>query len=210
MTGVATQDVTAPIGTKVRINGVACLVAGSLGAASGIFLAVYPSDASDDTWRYPLSPDGFAAIQVWFGIQHLGLLAGIVALLGSGLVGTARAGRLGVWLAVAGMALLTATELLAVTARHAALDQFTYLNALYGVASLLSGVGLFVAGVTVRHDGRLRGWQRWVVLVSGIWVFVPMTPAIAAGFLTARLAITGWMLLFAALGWTLWRLRERS
>ena len=40
-------------------------------------------------------------------------------------------------------------------------------------------------------------------LALGVWVFVPMTPAIMAGFMPARLAITGWMLLFAALGWAL-------
>lgn len=34
----------------------------------------------------------------------------------------------------------------------------------------------------------------------GVWVFVPMTPAIALSFLGARLAISGWMLLFAVLG----------
>lgn len=210
MTGLATHDVAAPPHTAVRVCGLACLVAGVLGAASGIFLAVYPADGADDTWRYPLSPDGFAAIQAWFGIQHLGLLAGTLALPASGLLGSSRAGRAGAWAASAGMALLAVTELLAISAKDADLDQYAYLNVLYGVSTVLSGVGLILAGVAVRRAGRLSGWQSWVVLAAGIWVFVPMTPAIAAGFLAARLGITGWMLLYVALGWLLWRLPERA
>ena len=38
---------------------------------------------------------------------------------------------------------------------------------------------------------------------------VPMTPAIAAGFLPARLSITGWMLLFAVLGLAIVRKKDR-
>jgi hypothetical protein len=43
------------------------------------------------------------------------------------------------------------------------------------------------------------------VLVTGVYVFVPLTPALLGPFVLARLAITGWMLLFAALGWVLLR-----
>ncbi|GAB3198228.1 hypothetical protein GCM10027062_11910 [Nocardioides hungaricus] len=100
---------------------------------------------------------------MWFGIQHLGLLAGILALRGAGVPGAGRARGIGVWLAAAGMALLTVTELLAVTARDADLDQYAYLNVLYSIA--------------IRRGGGWSGWRGWVVLVTGIWVFVPMIPA---------------------------------
>ena len=73
------------------------------------------------------------------------------------------------------------------------------LDVLYGVASIAIGVGLLLVGVAVRRQGAWLGWRRWVPLALGVWVFVPMTPAIMAGFVPARLAITGWMLLFAAL-----------
>ena len=46
-----------------------------------------------------------------------------------------------------------------------------------------------------------EGWRRGVVLALGVWVFVPMFPAlIVTPTDGARLAIGGWMLLFAALG----------
>ncbi len=35
-----------------------------------------------------------------------------------------------------------------------------------------------------------------------------MIPALMGPFLAARLAITGWMLVFAALGYALWRSEE--
>jgi hypothetical protein len=38
-----------------------------------------------------------------------------------------------------------------------------------------------------------------------IFVFVPMMPALVGPFILARLAITVWILLFAALGYALWR-----
>ncbi len=39
------------------------------------------------------------------------------------------------------------------------------------------------------------------LLALGIYLFAPMTPAIFGPFVVARLAIGGWVLLFAALGW---------
>ena len=47
------------------------------------------------------------------------------------------------------------------------------------------------------------------MLVAGIFVLVPMMPALMGPFVLARLAITGWMLLFAALGYALWKADER-
>ena len=121
------------------------------------------------------------------------------------MLGASRAGRFGVWLCVAGMAILTVTELLAIGARHAALDEYGYLVVLYGGSSILCGLGLVLAGVAVRRAGVWSGWRAWIVLASGIWVFIPMSPMMGAGFLAARLGIIGWMLLLAAVGWALWR-----
>ena len=60
--------------------GALCLAAGILGAASGILLSVYPAQVSEEMFSYPLTAGGFTVIQIWFFVQHLGLVAGIAAL----------------------------------------------------------------------------------------------------------------------------------
>ena len=189
---------------STRLLGQLCLWAGLLGAVSGVYLAAVPPSVADDRFSYPLTATGFAVIQGWFVLQHLGLLAGIVGL--GRLLGTG-GGRFGVRVAAAGMLLLTVTELAAIAAANS-----TYpgrgtgvLDALYGISSVAIGVGLVVAGVVVLRARGWRGWTRWVPTMLGAYVFVPMIPLMFAGFLTARLAITGWMLLFALLGWVLAR-----
>ena len=187
--------------------GAACLAAGILGAASGVLLAVYPAQVSEDMFSYPLAAGGFTVLQVWFFVQHVGLLAGIVALAGAGVMAPGRSARWGTVLGAAGMALLAVTELIAIGARNSTYpgDGTGLLDALYGTSSVAVGVGMILAGVAVRRGGRWIGWRGAVVLVAGIFVFVPMMPALVGPFILARLAITVWMLLFAALGYALWR-----
>lgn len=140
-------------------------------------------------------------------MHHVGLLAGILALARVDALSPGRSARWGIGLAAAGMALLTATELIAITARSSTYpgERTSLLDALYGVSTLATGLGLILVGVAIRRGGRWTGWRGLVVLVTGIFVFVPMTPAMMGPFVLARLAITGWMLLFAALGYALWK-----
>jgi hypothetical protein len=100
---------------------------------------------------------------------------------------------------------LAATELAAITA---ASDSMTtarvgVLGAMYGIVSILLGAALVAEGIAVVRAGVWQGWKRWVPLALGVWVFVPMLPALALSFTGARFAIAGWMLLFATLGWAL-------
>ncbi len=191
----------------VRRAGALCMAAGILGAASGISLAVYPAQVSEDMFSYPLTAGGFTVIQIWFFVQHLGLLAGIAALARAAVMAQGHSARWGSGLAVSGMALLALTELIAITARNSTYpgEGTGRLDVLYGVASIAVGVGLILAGIAVRRRGRWTGWRGVVVLVVGVFVFVPMMPALMGPFVLARLAITVWMLLFAALGYALWK-----
>ena len=108
------------------------------------------------------------------------------------------------------MALLAVTELIAITARNSTYpgEGTGLLDLLYGVSSMAVGVGLILAGIAVRRRGRWTGWRGAVVLVAGIFVFVPMVPALMGPYILARLAITVWMLLFAALGYALWKAHD--
>lgn len=197
---------------RTHTAGMVCLIAGLLGAASGAFLSVVEPQVPESRYSYPLAASGFIAIQVWFALQHLGLLAGQVGLKRSGLAGLGRSALWGHLLGIIGMTALTVMELLAITASDDPYpsDTTTLLDAAYGFATVAIGVGLVMVGISVRRARLVSGWTSWVPLAIGIWVFFPMTPAIAMGFLPARLAITAWMLLYAALGWLLIRSTRQS
>jgi len=188
-----------------RRAGKVCLWAGLLGAASGIYLAVVRPEVSPERYSYPLESAQFAIIQIWFVVQHLGLLLGIVAFGATGAAGWVWRRRVGQVAAVVGMAWLAITELVAILAARAtaASSLTTFLNFNYGISSVLIGVGLVIVGLAVLRTREMHGWRRFLPLVIGVYVFVPMTPALAGPFVAARLAISGWMLLFALLGWTL-------
>lgn len=188
--------------TSVRSLGRLCLWAGLLGAASGVLLAVVPPAVDDDRYSYPLSATAFVLVQGWFVIQHLGLVAG---LLGLGRCRSGGAHRVGIAVALAGMLALTATEVLAMSAARSGYPgpRTGLLDALYGVSTVAIGLGLVAAGIAMVRARAWQGWRRWLPLGLGVYVFVPMMPLMFGGFVAARLAITGWMLLFAALGWVL-------
>ena len=149
-----------------RLAGWLCFWAGLLGAASGVFLAVVPPAVTADRFSYPLTPAAFALIQVWFVVQHLGLIAGVEGLRRSGALGTARSG---VVLAFAGLGLLTLMEVLAIGAAGSTYPGpgTALLDAGYGIASVVSGLGLFAGGVAVLRSRSWGSWHRWLPLMLG-------------------------------------------
>lgn len=114
------RELWVPSSEVVVRSGWVGLVAGVLGLASAIFLLVVDPAVGDDRFNYPFTPDGFAAIQVFFFIHHLGMLAGLYGLWRSGAVGTSRLGRCGAWGAIAGMGFLAVTELVAISGSNSA------------------------------------------------------------------------------------------
>jgi hypothetical protein len=193
--------------SSVERAGWVCLWAGLLGAASGLYLTVIDPAVTSDRWSYPQSTGEFAVTQVWFAVQHLGLLAGLIGLARSGAFGELRWARRANDMAVAGMAALAVTELVAIWPAEQAVDATlpVLLGGVYGLISTVLGVALTVAGVGVLRARVWTSWSRWVPLAAGIWVFVPMFPAMMLSFVGARLSISGWMFLFALLGWALVR-----
>ena len=182
-----------------------CLVAGLLGLASAILMMAVQPSVGRDRFSYPFTSDAFVAIQVWFSVQHIGLLAGLYGLWRSGAVGTDRLGRWGALGAVVGVGLLAVTELVAISGSDSVYPsaRTDMIGSLYGVSTILIGVTLIMAGIAVIRTGCWQGWRRFVPLVLGVYVFVPLTPALFASYVLARLAVGGWMLGFAFLGWAL-------
>jgi hypothetical protein len=191
----------------IRRAGAVCLVAALAGAAGGIYLAAMDPDVSTDRFSYPQGGGEFATIQVFFVVQHLGLLLGLLALARTSAVPRTRLGLVGTYGAAVAMAALAVMEAVAIAARDVDVDSTTasVVGAGYGVVSTTLGVTLVAAGIAIVRAGVWQGWPRWVVLAMGVWVFFPMFPALATMTDGARLAIAGWMVLFAALGAALMR-----
>lgn len=194
-----------------RTAGRLCLVGSGLGVLQGLGLLLVPAAVGPEQYSYPLTPSGHVVAQVSFAVQHLLLLAGLVAL--ARCQARSRLSRSGLWGGVVGLTALTVMELVTISAAHVTADspRAALINSLYGVPTLIMGASLVVGGIGFARAGRLPGeidpvgWRRWVPLVIGAYVFVPLLPAIMAPFLFGRLAIMGWMITFAALGWMLVR-----
>jgi hypothetical protein len=182
-----------------------CLVAGLLGLASAIFLIAVEPSVGRDRFSYPFTSDAFAAAQVWFSVQHVGLLAGSYGLWRSGAVGASRLGRWGAWGAIVGMGLLTLAELVAISGSDAVRPsaRTEAIGSLYGVATVVLGVSLILAGIATIRTRQWTGWRGLLPLILGVYLFVPLIPALLASYVLARLALGGWMLGFAFLGWAL-------
>ena len=191
---------------NTRTAGRICLAGGLVGAAQATVMLLVSPTVSDDRYSYPFDSTGYAVAQSSFFAQHLLLLVGVVALFGLPAVRLSRAARVGVGVGLAGMIGLTVAELVAISAHEAAVGsgRADLVDALYGVVVPLSGLGFLVAGVVLLRGERQAWadaeWLPLLVLVIGVFVFVPMTPAIIVSYDAARIAIGVWMLLFAALG----------
>jgi len=205
--GIASVNNSSTAGSSfVKTAGLLCLVGAVIGAIGGIVTAFIPPAVSSDWYSYPYSPTGFLLAQFVFMSNHVLLLVGILGLAQSGATGRGLLGRAGVWISLVGMAILTLCEVAAMTLATSPYPspETGFLDASYGVASILIGVGLTLAGIAVATTGEWAGWRRFVPLVCGVAVFVIVIPGILGPFLVARLAISVWMLMFATLGWALY------
>jgi hypothetical protein len=189
------------------VAGWICLVGAVIGLAQALTLLVVPPAVSDDRFSYPFTPTGFTIAQLSFAVQHLMLLVGVVALIRTAWTRRSRLAVVGFWIAAAGFLLLAAMEILAITAASAAMTspEADLINSLYGIPTIICGLGLLIGGIGFARASGLTGWRRWLPMILGTYVFVPLLPAIFAPYVWGRIAIGVWMLLFAGLGWMLIR-----
>lgn len=180
---------------RVRVLARLGVVGGLLGALQALVLLLWPAQVEPDRFSHPQTPGAAAVTQVTFAVQHLLLIAGVLALLG---VARGRLLRGGLWATVVALGLLTVMELVAIAAvaEPAGSPLVGVVEALYGIPTILAGIGLVVAGIGVLRGGDLPG-PRWLPLVVGLFVFVVLLPALMGPFTLARIAIGVWMLLFA-------------
>lgn len=208
------DDTWAPAATRERSTrshwaATACLWGGVVGLAQAIVVIAMPTSTSVERYSFPFTEGGYVVAQLSFFVQHLALIAGLALLLNRPLVRRSRAAKAGIAAGLGGMVLLALMELVAISAAGEAADssRAELVNALYGVPTMLTGAGLLVGGIALLRSRAASpdtaAWVPLVVTLLGAWVFVPLLPAIMGPHVLGRLAIGGWMLLFAVLGWGL-------
>jgi hypothetical protein len=174
----------------IRRAGAVGAVGGALTALSGMFVqaVVQPaSTVSDQLWSYPWSPALLGPVSVVYAVFHGLVLYGVFGFARAGIAGPGRGARVGTRLALAGTALLVVAELASIPFAAQPLDAPgpSAVGALFGLATVLSGVGFVVAGITTLQAGAWSGWRRYVPLVTGLWLVLTtglaMTAALAAG-----------------------------
>jgi hypothetical protein len=202
------MTVSAELGAErsrsVRAGGLSCLIGAAIAAAGATWLAAAPSSVSPHRVSYPVTPAVFRFTEVLWTITHLLVLLGVIAWARSGLAGRSRAGRIGAWLAVAGMALLVPAEFGYVFAAGAAQNSpvDNALSDLFGVAVPLAGIGLVLAGVTTVRAGRWAGPGRYAPLLCGVLALVVLVPVPLARPSVFLWAIAVWNLAFIWFGWS--------
>lgn len=129
-------------------------------------------------------------------VIHLGELLVVAALAFARVGGYSRIARTGLAAAAVGQVLLTAAEV--IWPGHP-----DFGNVLFGVAPILTGVGLIAAGAVAVHAGAWTGPGRFLLLMLGLYTLFTLIPAmIVSGgppALLALVAIGGWDLLWFAL-----------
>lgn len=200
------MDTTSAGGSPpVSTAGLLCFWGALLGALGGVVLAVMPPAVSPDRFSYPFAAGGFLVAQSVFVLNHVLLLAGILGLAGSGAPGNGRFARSGPLIAGVGWVALTLCEVRAMTLVTSPYPspETDVLDMGYGVATILIGLGLVLAGIAVLRARVWAGWHRFITLACGVAVFVIVIPGVFGPFLAGRIVLTVWMLMLAAMGWAL-------
>ena len=202
-----TSHSSASSASRLRVYGLVGAVASLVGAACAVAIIAWDPMVDEDRFSYPFDATTYAIAQSLFVLQHLAMLPLFLGLLILERRHRSRALRVGTWVALAGLVILTVMEGVAISARNAAIDDSTgtLVGSLYSLPMLLLGVGPLVAGIGALRVGLFDGPARWLLLALGVYVFVVMFPAVFGPMVAGRIAIGVWLLGYAWLGLELTR-----
>lgn len=189
--------------------GLITIIAGAMQGDGAIITAVHrnASPVSDAQLSYPWEGATAITTSLIWGITQVLIVVGLVAFARSGAAPTT-AGRVGGRLAVAGAVLYVLAHSLSLIAYDAALDAPISIAVLscFGVGTLLTAVGLIMAGTATLRSGVWAGWRRFTPLLLGIWMIAMMplqfTPALplAVGIYSIAVMALGLALIVEGLG----------
>lgn len=188
----------------IRACGWTMLLGSVLGASCAMIIIGWPREVSKEQYSYPFGPTSFVVSQVFFSIRHLAETAGLVGLVALLWKQTGLSTRAGLLLGMLGSLLFVGMELVTISAAHVTNDSPTAanVNAGYSAPTLTFGVGLVLAGIGLARSKALPGTLgRWIVLLGGLYVFVPLLPALfVPSMVLGRIVIGVWMLLLGGIG----------
>lgn len=207
-----TQTTTVSTTRQIRRAGAWCLGGSLLGIAEGIVTLSWPTQVTEEWFAYPFNTFWFVIAELAYSAQHALLVPGAVALLWLPTVRASRAALMATRVAAVGLVLLIVTELSAISLYDQTMDSSltTIITSLFTIPTVLIGAGFTVAGVALTRqrgaDWAGAPWLPVAVLAPGVYTFVVLIPALNQSDFVGRLGISGWMLLFAILGFGLTRL----
>ena len=113
---VTTGHRTVDADARLRTYGLVGAVASLVGAASAVVLIAWEPMVAEERFSYPFDATWYAVAQSFFALQHVAMLPLFLGLLVLERRHPSRALRVGTWIALVGLVLLTVMELVAITA----------------------------------------------------------------------------------------------
>lgn len=190
------------------VPGLLTIVAAAVQGDGALITAAYrgSSPVSDERLSYPWTgATALTTSSIW-GITQVLLVVGLLAFARSG-AATSRAGIAGARVAVAGAVLFVAAHGLSLVGYDAMLDDTVAIAVIscFGVGTVLTAVGLILAGASTRRSGVWSGWRRNAPLILGLWMvaMIPLqfTPALPLAVGVYALATIGLGLAMMMEGW---------
>ena len=193
-----------------RTTGRWCAIGATTLTLGTIATALIPTSVPNTAMSYPYTPTTYAITMIIWAACHTLIFLGTLGLARSGAVGTSRIGQVGLWIALAGMAVIppgTAAFAL-IASGQADSPAANTLRSILGFASLVAGIGFVLGGIAILRAGRWQGWHRFAPLLCGLYVFVALTPVLAALPSQVLWGLAGWSACFILLGSALYGQRS--
>jgi hypothetical protein len=149
-------------------------IIGATGTAIGglvVQMVVQPATTvSDEMWSYPFSSDALVPMSILGAFLHVLVFIAVLGVARSGLAGTSRSAHVGLFLALAGTALLFVGELASIPVHDQRVDDTgaAIAGAIFGIGGLLAATGFIAAGLATARAGLWQSWRRFTPLATGI------------------------------------------